>query len=127
MLFTDETKKLIISYVIAGILPVAFVVPMYFCTGLGLSNELLIVAVCYLGYVGLYLVTRAGTFDVFRFQFLNWISSFRRKGKILYPDMQDYKMRLEEKRHTSRQLWVPWAIVGTICLILCIIFAFFPL
>ncbi len=127
MLFTDETKKLILSYVIACLIPVAFVIPMYFYTDLGLSNELLIVAMCYLGYTGLYLVTRAGIFDVFRFQFINWISSFRRGGKVLYPDMQQYRERLQEKRHMARQLWIPWCVIGTICLILCIIFAYFPI
>ena len=127
MLFTEETKKLIISYVIAIIIPIAFIVPMYFCTTFGLSNEFLMVAVCYLGFVGLYLVTRAGTFDIFRYQFINWFSSFGRKNKLRYNDVSEYKLKLSEKRHMARQMWHPFAIVGTICLILCIIFAFFPI
>lgn len=127
MLVTDETKKLIISYLVACLIPVAFVIPMYFFTNLGLSNELAIVAVLYLGCTGMYLVTRAGIFDIFRYQFINWLSSFKKGSKLRYTDVQEYKDHLAEKRHVARQLWVPWVIVGSICLVLCIIFAFYPI
>lgn len=127
MLFNDLVKKFIISTLIAIILAVSFILPMSLCTNFGLSNCFVIVAVFYLGGTGLYLVTRAGTFDVFRYQFINWLSSFRKGSKKRYEDAYTYKEHLSEVREDNRKLWIPFVVIGIISLILSIIFAFYPI
>ena len=127
MLLTKRVKILIIISVLATVLPLAFILPMYFCTKFGLSNCFIVVACIYLGFTGLYLVTRAGTFDVFRYQFINWTYSFRKGSKLRYKDAYSYQEHLSEHREESRKYWIPFVVVGTICLILSIVFAFYPL
>lgn len=127
MLFTERTKKVLIHFIVAVSISVTFTLLMYFLTDFGLSNTSIIVAVSYLGYVGLYLVTRAGVFDIFRFQFIQWISSFRPKKRLPYEDAYSYKEKLAEKRSTSKHVFLPWLIVGLVYLILAISTAFYPL
>ena len=127
MLITKEKIILIICSVCGAILPLAFVLPMYFCTNVILGNLLSIVGVVYLGFSGLYLVTRSGMFDVFRYQFINWMSSFKKGIPLPYKDAYEYKMHLEEKRENNSYYWLPFVILGALYLIAGILFSFFPI
>ena len=125
MLITKRFITILILSLVAAALPLAFVLPMYFYTEVVLANLLTIVGVVYLAFTGLYLVTRAGTFDVFRYQFINWMSSFKKGSPLPYKDAYSYQMHLEVKRDGSRSYWIPFVVVGAIYLILGIVFSFF--
>lgn len=109
---------------IAIIVPIAIVLPIYFLTDMILSNIFAIVAVLYLGGCGLYGITTAGTFDIFRYQFSNWISSFKKGSPLRYKDAYTYQERLNEVREGRKNYWLPFLIIGVIFAILSLIFAF---
>lgn len=123
MLITDRVKKVILCWIIAIVIPPAFILPMYFCTQFGLSNEFLVMACLFLGWTGLQFVTKAGTFDVFRYQIINWVSYAKKDGKKRYEDAYEYKMHLEDVRSEHRGIYLPWLIVGSIMLLMCILTA----
>lgn len=126
MLFTDYLKHLLIVSAIALIAPLIFIFPMFFCTSFGLSNIFAVIATIYLGGCGLYAITRAGTFDVFRYQFINWMSSFRKEGNLRYKDAYTYQEKMRESREKTRKFWIPFVVIGLISAILSLVFAYFP-
>lgn len=126
MLITHDMKKSIACWIIAVLAVLIYSLPMYFLTDWNLSNIFAIPGVLYLGYVGLRAVTRCGIFDVFAYQFANWLSSWKRGIPKKYEDAYQYKVEISEKRHDNKMVWLPWVVVGSLCLTLCIIFAFFP-
>lgn len=126
MLLTDDLKKNIVSWLIASLLVVAFILPMYFLTKWSWSNIMLVPAALYLGYIGLRWVARSGMFDLFSYQFVNLFSSFRKGSPKKYADAYEYKTHMKENRESKPMVVLPWLIIGLICLILCVIFSFFP-
>jgi hypothetical protein len=124
MLFTDYLKKLCIITGVAIIVPLIIFLPMYFLTDWVLSNIFALIATLYLGGSGLYAITRGGTFDVFRYQFINWMSSFKKNSPRPYKDAYSYQEKLNEVREGRKNFWLPFVIIGTIFAILSIIFAF---
>ena len=126
MLLTNDLKKNIASWLIAVMVVVAFILPMYFLTKWSWSNIMLVPGALYLAYVGLRWVARFGTFDIFSYQFVNLFSSFRKGAPKKYNDAYEYKSHMTEQRENKPMVWLPWLTVGTICMILCVVFSFFP-
>lgn len=126
MVLLPEAKKNLICWIIAAsIIPVVSV-PVYFFSGFGLSNVLLIIGACYLGYVLLSYIVRQGVFDVFTYQAANLFSSFRPDSRLRYRDLYQYRKDKEEKRAETPMVWIPWTVVGSVLMILSLVFAFFP-
>lgn len=125
MYLSDYLKKNIILFVVLGVIIPIFVVPMYYFTSWNLSDIFLIPAALYLGYLGLAFVVRAGIFDTFRYQTINWVhTTFRRGAPKRYDDAYEYKQEKEEKRKQNGFVFLPWLVYGGLCLLLCLIFAF---
>lgn len=117
MPLTPRTIKTIISWIVATIAPIAFIVPMYYFTNFGLSNCFLIPTILYLGYVALLFICRWGTFDLFRYQFINWISFAKKDGQKKYKDAYEYKQHLEEVRSNNKPIFLPWLVIGALLLV----------
>lgn len=126
MLITTDVRKNILCWVIATILPVGFFILMYFLTDWRLTNIFLVPGALYLGYLGLRFVTRMGTFDLFAYQFVNWTSSWRKGSPKKYQDAYEYKNHMSEQRSEHKMIFLPWLVIGLICMILCIVLSFFP-
>lgn len=126
MIVDSFFKKNIICWIISICAVIAFVLPMYFFTIWSVSDILLIPGVTYLGYLGLRMIVRFGTFDVFSYQFQNWVSSWKKDMPKKYQDAYEYKSHMKDKRENNKFVWIPWLVIGLICLILCLIFSFFP-
>ncbi|MFA6861434.1 MAG: DUF3899 domain-containing protein [Bacilli bacterium] len=124
MLLLKRTKQNIICWAIAIVVPIVVILPLYFCSNFGLSNSCLIPGVCFVGYVLLSFVTRSGTFDVFRYQFINLMYSFKPHSPHKYKDCYEYQETMKEKRSENSVIWIPWVVVGVILIILAIIFAY---
>lgn len=125
MLLLPETKKTIICWIVSCALPLIIIPPIYLCTDFYLSNCCVIIGVIYLGVLGLWFVARQGFFDLFAYQFSNWFSSFRKGSPKKYKDVYTYKEIQKEKRRTHQFIWLPFLIVGSILVILAIIFAYY--
>lgn len=70
-------------------------------------------------------MVRAGIFDTFRYQTINWVHTTFRKGTPKrYDDAYEYKQEKEEKRKQNGFVFLPWLVYGGLCLLLCLIFAF---
>lgn len=126
MLVTPYAKKNGICFIAAIIAALLFILPMYFFTKWNLSNIMLLPAALYLGYIGLRLVARLGMFDIFSYQIVNWVYSWRKGMPKKYEDAYEYKSHMKEKREENKLVWIPWVSLGSICLILSIIFSFYP-
>lgn len=126
MIFTDDIKKNALCWILSISFAILFIFPMYFLTAWNLSDIMLVPGIAYIGYVLLRVIARLGTFDVFAYQFSNWFSSWKRGIPKKYQDAYEYKQYAKEKRHDHKLVYLPWLAIGTICLILCIIFSFFP-
>jgi hypothetical protein len=126
MLLTPRQKKTIIAWILAVCLPLPVILPLYFCSDFGLSNACLVPGVVYLGLLGMAVVIRGGVFDVFNYQFMNFIYSWRKGSPHRYEDAYGYQTMMKERRRQDKLIWLPWTVVGTILLTLAIVFAFYP-
>lgn len=124
MLLLPKYKKRIIVWVIAILIPVAVICPVYFCTGFGLSDSFLIPGLVYLAGCCLLFVARAGMFDTFRYQFANFLSTWKRNSPKRYEDLIQYKEIKEEKRRLNKPFYLPFLAIGLLLVVLAIIFAF---
>ncbi len=121
MLLLPNTKKQLINWAIAIAVP-SIVIPLVAClSDYGLSNTFLIVGVIYLAYVALWAVGRAGTFDTFAYQFVNWTYSWRKGAPKKYEDAYDYQEKKKLKRSSSKPAWLPYIVVGTALVVAAII------
>lgn len=123
MLFTREKIVNLILWIVLAIVPVAFVIPMYFCTKFGLSNSLLVPSLVYLSIASLVFVHRAGTFDTFEYQFGKWFLAWGKKNPR--QTANEFHQERKRKRKHNPFPYIPFLTYGTILLILCIIFAYY--
>ncbi len=126
MLITTEMKKNIICWIIAVSAATLFILPMYFFTQWNVSNILLVPGSLYLGYLALRWIVRFGFFDVFSYQVQNWFTTWRRGTPKKYNDAYEYKEHMADKRSEHKMVFLPWLVIGSICLVLAIILSFFP-
>ena len=124
MLLLPKSKKTILSWAIAVVLPAIVILPVACCTTFGLSNSFLIPGVVYVAGVVLVWVTRCGVFDTFAFQFSNFLYSWLRHSPKKYDNLPQYKEIKGEKRRLNPAPYLPFAIIGALLVILAIIFAF---
>lgn len=126
MLLTTDLKKSVLCWILSISMVLLFTLPMYFFTSWSLSDIFLIPGVLYLGYLALRWIVRTGVFDVFAYQFSNWFSSWKKGIPKKYQDAYEFKEEVKEKRKDHRMVFLPWLVVGGVCLILCIVFSFYP-
>lgn len=126
MLLKIDLKRHLIEWGIAIVLLVTYFLLMYFLTDWIISNIFIIPAVLYISYVGLRWVFRSGVFDIFTYQFSSWISSWRKETDKKYESAYDYKEHMKEERSEKGMVFLPWLLLGIICLVLCIVFSFYP-
>lgn len=67
-----------------------------------------------------------GTFDVFAYQFSTWFQSFKKGMPKKYESAYEYKQHIQEVRLNNNWIYLPYIIVGSIFLILCIVLSFYP-
>lgn len=127
MFLLNKAKKTILCWVLAILPPLIFVPTVHLTTNFGLSNTCLVPGALYLGGLILVFVARQGFFDIFAYQFVNLASSFRKGAPKKYEDAYAYKVAKEEKRRNGDFIWLPFALVGLLFLVLAIIFIFYPL
>lgn len=121
----DLKKNILISIILVSISS-AYIVLMYFLTDWNLSNIFVLPAVLCLSYIALRWVARFGTFDVFSYQIVNWVSSWKKGSPKKYEDAFEYKNHMKEQREDHKMIWMPFFAMGMILLILCVVFSFFP-
>ncbi|MDD6240528.1 MAG: DUF3899 domain-containing protein [Eubacteriales bacterium] len=126
MLITEKTKKEILCYLFGIIAFVVYFLPMYFFSSWNLSDIFLIPTIVFLSYDALRFIGRTGVFDLFAFQFANWLSSWRKGDPLKYKDAYEYKEQKRESREEKGWIWLPWLIYGMVCLFFCLLFAFLP-
>lgn len=123
MLIDRDLIKKIVTWSVLLIL-IAVIVPLlYFLAKWNLSDCFLIPTVLYLAAAGLMFVVRMGTFDLFSFQFANWYNSWKKGIAKKYDDYPQYRQIKQEKRKNNSFYYLPYLVVGGICLILTIVFA----
>ncbi len=122
MLFSRYIK-VIVSWIIALVIPAIIIPLVAVYTEFGLSNIFAIIGVLYLGIIGLWEVSRLGAFDIFSYQFTNLFYSFLKHSPKKYSDYMEYKSYASEKRSLSFFPWLPFTIVGVILVIVSIILA----
>jgi flagellar basal body-associated protein FliL len=127
MLLTPRKKKTLICWVIAIVVPLAVILPLVFCSSFGVSNSCLIPGLVFLAYIGMAFIIRGGAFDVFNFQFINFWYSFAPRSPRKYQDAYQYQELKEEQRKQNHLIWIPWVSVGTLLVLLAVLFAFIPL
>jgi hypothetical protein len=126
MLISKRTKASIACWIISVVVALAVIIPLRLFSSFGLSNSCLVVGLVYLGLIFFIYVNRWGMFDTFRFQFINFCYSFRKGAPHKYKDAYSYQESMASKREESHPIWIPWVVIGGLCLILAIVFAFYP-
>ncbi len=126
MLVTKDGKKNILFFLVLIALTLTYVFLMYFLTKWNLSDIFILPSALWLGYLSLRFVARTGIFDVFSYQIINWTSSWKKGIPKKYQDAYEYKVHIKEERSNHKVTWIPFLAIGGICLILCVIFSFFP-
>lgn len=124
MLLLPKAKKKIINWAFAILLPSVFVPTVALCTNFGLSNSFLVPSICFLGGCALVFVIRCGTFDLFSYQFVNFWYSFIRHSPKKYKNLGQYREVHSEKRKLHSAPYLPYLTIGSLLLVLAIIFAF---
>ena len=126
MLITERTKKVFLCYLCGIIASLLYFLPMYFFSNWPLSDSFLIPTSVFLGYDALRFIGRTGVFDLFTYQFTNWLSSWRKNMPLAHKDPYEYRNQKREARKENGWIWLPWLILGTLCLFFCLLFAFVP-
>lgn len=123
MLLLPEQKKKIIYWSVTTVVPLAFILPLYFFSPLGLSECFLVPGILYLAICALVMINRSGMFDIFNYQFINLMSSFRPGSPKKYKTAGDYSLMVKEKRHHNKFYYLPFIVYGVLYLALAILVA----
>jgi hypothetical protein len=124
MLLLPETKKKIIVWSVASLILPIVILPLHFFSPMTLSNIFLMLGIIYLGVAGLVFVYRAGTFDLFNFQFVNWLNSWRRNA----PAGRDrtandsHLRKMDWRKHHHFPYWA-FVIEGSLLLVASLVLA----
>ena len=124
MRINPETKKKIITWSVLILLSLLSILLCYFVAKRGLSDCFIIPGAAYLIFAVLAFIERAGTFDIFVYQFQNLVNSFRKGSPKRYDNAGDYKRAKKRLRDGSRFDYLPYLILGGIYLIVGIVVAF---
>lgn len=124
MRITSETKRKIITWTVLSLLSALSILLCYFLGHWNLSDCFLVPGVGYLALAGMIFVSRRGVFDIFNYQFRNFVDSFRKGSPKRYENAGDYKIEKKRYRDGNPFDYLPYLLLGSIYLILCIVFAF---
>jgi len=121
-IFFSNKGRYVVALIVSIVLFIALSLVFGFKIFQSYVDASFVVAIVDLGFAGLSVATREGTFDGLSYGFYKIFVSYRfnnPKGK--YNDLYDYKMVHDAKRKDNPYKFVPYIVVGLVFLIISLI------
>jgi hypothetical protein len=121
----DSLKEALICWAISLLIPTIAFCLLFFLRGrydlAGTINALLLGGASMLGCILLFLLGRTGIFDIASYSFTRLFESFKVGNPKSYQDAGEYCEKKKLKRAQSKVYWFPFALVGGLIVIACIV------